>query len=89
MSSVGLWQVIMNTKPRLPISRLTIEEFLENYPLLKASGELEFYNDYLKLEKRIITHFSESFLNYLLQEKRYNLNNGVEKEKCLKKQQKK
>jgi len=78
-ATVSLWQVIMNTKPRLQISRLTIEKFLENYPLLKASGELEFYDDYLKLEKRIINHFGESFLNYLLQEKKYNLNNGVEK----------
>ena len=78
-ATVSLWQVIMNTKPRLQISRLTIEEFLENYPLLKASGELEFYDDYLKLEERIINHFGESFLNYLLQEKMYNLNNGVGK----------
>ena len=64
-----IWNELMTMKPRRTNPRLTIDKFLENYTILKVSGDLQFYNDYLRMERRIINLYGESFLKDLLKDK--------------------
>ena len=64
-----IWNELMKMKPRKIQPRLTIDKFLEDYPILKVSGDLQFYNDYLRMERRIINLYGESFLKELLKDK--------------------
>ncbi|MHA1402117.1 MAG: hypothetical protein ACTSQE_17355 [Candidatus Heimdallarchaeaceae archaeon] len=70
-----IWETITNMKPRFNhLRRLSLEEFLENYEILKVSGDLELYQNYIRMEKRIINLYGESFLKELLRLKETELN---------------
>ncbi len=70
-----IWNELMTMKPRLNnIRKLSLEEFLENYSILKVSGNFELYQDYMRKEKRIIKRHGEVFLKALLKLEETELN---------------
>lgn len=64
-----IWNELMKMKPRKINPRLTVDKFLENYTILKVSGDFQFYPDYIRMERRIINLYGESFLKDLLKDK--------------------
>ena len=59
--------------------KLSLEEFLETYPILKVAGDLELYDDYQKKEKKLLKRYGKKVLNRLIHDQLSEIKEKEEK----------